>query len=58
MAEINEHAINNEQYSRKSSIRYFGIPASEGEQTESKGVNFFRSVLKVDIKAEDIHIFH
>lgn len=27
MAEINEHAIKNEQYSRKSSVRHFGIPA-------------------------------
>ena len=48
MAEFKEHSrIYNEQYSRKSSVRLFGIPEKEDENTESQAITFFKDVLKV-----------
>ena len=58
MTEINKHTLSNEQYSRKSSVRLFGKPEEEGEGTERKAVKFFKNVLKVDIKPEDIDMAH
>ena len=58
MAEFKEHSIYNEQYSRKSSVRLFGIPEKEDENTESQAITFFKDVLKVEIKPDDIDICH
>ena len=58
MAELHEHAKNNEQHSRKSSLRVFGIPEVEGEDSQSQVIDFFNNVLKAEIKPEDIDITH
>ena len=39
-------------------MRLFGKPEEEGEGTERKAVKFFKNVLKVDIKPEDIDMAH
>ena len=39
MAELNEHAINNEQYSKKSCASLFGIPEVEGRIAKVKQSN-------------------
>ncbi|KAJ7323714.1 hypothetical protein OS493_031130 [Desmophyllum pertusum] len=58
MAEIKEHAIYNEQYSRKSTVRIFGITETDEENVEDKLVQFFNNVLHTEVKSEDIDICH
>lgn len=54
MAEIKEHAIYNEQYSRKSSVRIFGITETDVENVEDKVIQFFNDVLHTEVKSEDV----
>lgn len=58
MAEIKEHAIFNEQYSRKSSVRIFGVEESQDENVEEKVTTFFNEILQTEVKSEDIDICH
>ena len=58
IANVCEHAIHNEQYSRKNSIRISGIIEEEGEDVEQKVIDFMKTNLKVDISRSEIEISH
>ena len=53
-----EHAIHNEQYSRKNSVRISGITEEEGKDVEQKAIDFMKTNLKVDISRSEIEISH
>ena len=42
IAAVREHALHNEQYSRKNSVRVFGITEDDGENVEGKVIEFFK----------------
>ena len=58
LATVREHAIHNEQYSRKNSVRISGIPEEDGENVEEKTIQFFKSELKIDVPSSAIEISH
>ena len=58
IANVREHAIHNEQYSRKNSVRISGITEDEGEDVEQKVIDFMKTNLKVDISRSEIEISH
>lgn len=55
---VREHALHNEQYSRKNSMRIFGITEDKSENVEEKVIEFFKSNLKIDVSSNDIEITH
>ena len=58
IATVCEYALHNEQYSRKNSVRVFGITEDDGENVEGKVIESFKSNLKVDASSNDIEITH
>ena len=58
IAAVREHALHNEQYSRKNSVRVFGITEDDGENVEGKAIEFFKRNLKVHVSSNDIEITH
>lgn len=55
---VHEHALHNEQYSRKNSVRIFGLTEDESENVEEKVIEFFKSNLKIDVSSKYIEITH
>ena len=47
-----------EQYSRKSSVRVYGIPESDGENLEDKVIEKIKEEIGIDVKPEEIGIVH
>ena len=47
-----------EQYSRKSSFRIFGVPEEEKEQIEDVTVKVIKDELEIEMKKEEIDIVH
>lgn len=54
IAAVREEALHKEQYSRKNSVKVFGITEDDGENVEGKVIEFFKSILKVDVSSNDI----
>ena len=54
IAAVREQALHKEQYSRKNSVKVFGITEDDGENVEGKVIEFFKSILKVDVSSNDI----
>ena len=46
IADMKEHAINNEQYSRKSSVRLLEIPEVEGQDSKSQAIIFYTNFIR------------
>lgn len=47
-----------EQYSRRTSLRIFGLPEHENEQIEIIVLKLFRGKLKLNLKTEDLGRLH
>ena len=58
IAAVREYALHNEQYSRKNSVRVFGITEDDGENVEGKVMESFKSNLKVDVSSNDVEVTH
>ena len=56
--EVRQHAVNNEQYSRRNNIRILGLPEEKGEKCLLTVFPWIRDTLHCDIKAEDIEAVH
>jgi hypothetical protein len=56
--EIHERVDNLEQYQRRNNLRIFGIPETQGEDTDLLVVDLFKNKLKLDIDVSHIERSH
>ena len=56
--QVRQHAINNEQYSRRNNIRIMGLPEAKGENCLTEVYSWIRKTLHADIKDTDIQAAH
>ncbi len=52
------HAVRNEQYSRKSTIRVFGVKQEDKENTTTLVLEIIKEKLKVELRPQDIDASH
>lgn len=58
LEEVQAHANDNEQYSRKYNLRFIGIDEDEGEDCTEKIVNMCSDELNISVKKEEIDRAH
>ena len=55
---VREHAIKNEQYSRKNNLKIFGLQEKEGGQCVEEVQTMVKEKLKLSLRKEDIEVAH
>lgn len=53
-----EHAVQNEQYSRKHNVRIFGVSEDPEEHLEEKVITLIKDKLDVEVEPEEIDVIH
>ena len=52
------YAVENEQYSRKSNVKIFGVKEEKSEDTKSKVIKIFNEKLGVSLQEKDVDVAH
>lgn len=55
---VKNHAIANEQYSRKNNIRMFGVREEIGENCTKKVLKVIQKDVELELKPEDVAVAH
>ena len=50
------HAVENEQYARKSNVKIFGVKEEKSEDTKSKVIKIFNE--KLGVSLQDVDVAH
>lgn len=58
LQDVKNHAIANEQYSRKNNVKVFGIPEERGETCSEKVRSLVKEQLGINLTAEQVVVAH